>query len=87
MSDEIIKIDLHGMIFRDAKTELLDSLEGYCKSGYGKFEIIHGYRKGQVLRKYVREKLKGDFELKNPSYSLSQNISGKGVTTVIISTK
>ena len=72
------------MNFRDAITELLDSLEGYVKSGYTNFEIVHGYRKGQVLRKYIRTKLKGDFELKNPIYSLTQNISDKGSTTILI---
>jgi dsDNA-specific endonuclease/ATPase MutS2 len=84
VSDEPIQIDLHGMKFLQAKTELLDSLEGYCQAGYFTFKIIHGFHGGQVLRNYVRTSLKKDFELTYPQYSLTQLISEKGSTTIII---
>ena len=84
MSNEPIKIDLHGMKFREAKTGILDSLEGHCKAGFTIFEIVHGYRGGKVLRNYVRNKLKSEFEMENPIYCLTLNISGKGSTMILV---
>lgn len=77
-------IDLHGMRFIEAKTEILDCLEGYFKQGFTQFEIIHGFQGGTVLRDYVRRRLKNDFEKRIRKCSLILTNSSKGSTIVSI---
>ena len=84
VSSDIIKIDLHGMRFIEAKTELLDSIEGYFRQGFTTFEIIHGFQGGTVLRDYVRGNLKRDFENSIKSCSLICQRSTKGSTIVTL---
>ena len=72
------------MSFIEAKSELLDCLEGYYKQGYTSFEIIHGFQNGTVLRDYVRRTLKKDFERIIKNCSLSCLNSSKGSTIVVL---
>lgn len=70
------------MRFIEAKTELLDCIEGYFKQGFTTFRIIHGFQSGTILRDYVRSKLKKDFEKKISSCSLSCQSESKGTTVI-----
>lgn len=84
ISSDIITIDLHGLRFIEAKTELLDCLEGYFKQGFNSFEVIHGFKSGTVLKDYVRLKLKKDFEKRSKHCSLLVKKSSEGSTLVSI---
>lgn len=81
----MITIDLHGLRFIEAKTELLDSLEGYFKQGYKNFEVIHGYKNGTILKDYVRFSLKKDFEklTKKCSVVISSHSKGSSIVTLV----
>ena len=83
--NELITIDLHGYRFIEAKTELLDSIEGYYKQGFTEFQIIHGFKGGTTLKDYVRRSLKKDIERILKNCSLSLRSSSQGSTIVIIS--
>ena len=83
LSDSIT-IDLHDLRFIEAKTELFDSLEGYFRQGFTSFEIIHGFRNGSVIRKYVRYSLKKDFERRYKHCVLEVVVSEKGSTRIVL---
>lgn len=85
MINEIITIDVHNMRFIEAKTEIFDSLEGYIKQDFRKFEIIHGYKSGQIMKNYVRFKLKNEFEKNFKKCILTLTANGEGSTTISIS--
>ena len=83
-SAEVISIDLHGLRFIEAKTELLDSIEGYYKQGFTLFEVIHGFKGGTVLRDYVRLSLKRDFEKRYKKCLITVKTVSKGSTVILL---
>ena len=49
-----IKCDLHGYRLFDAIEEIIGVIECCISSGDSDIFIIHGYRRGQVLKNYFR---------------------------------
>ncbi len=47
-------VDLHGFNLKDAKEEVICTLEDILAKGQRKVAIIHGYRNGQVLKNYFQ---------------------------------
>lgn len=54
--DYKIKFDLHGFRLFDAIEEIIDIIEDSIYSRDYTLLIIHGYRRGQVLKNYFRSK-------------------------------
>ena len=85
MSSSTVVIDLHGLTFIEAKTELLDSLEGHIQLGYSIFEVIHGFKGGTVLRDYVRISFRRDFDRSfKKRFTLSVRSLNNGSTLLTI---
>lgn len=57
---KLFKLDLHGMILEEAKSELLNMLH-HIDVCYKGILIVHGYHKGTVLKNYIRK----EFEHRN----------------------
>jgi len=51
-----MKIDLHGLSLWEAKEELIYKFLEAKGRGIHKITIIHGYKKGEVLKNYIRSK-------------------------------
>ena len=49
-----MKIDVHGYELWEAIEEIVRALEECHIQGDSRIEIVHGYRKGQVLKNYIR---------------------------------
>ncbi|MEJ2248933.1 MAG: Smr/MutS family protein [Candidatus Lokiarchaeota archaeon] len=51
-----MKCDLHGFNLKDAIEEIMESIELCHLLGDNYLLLIHGYRRGQVLKNYIRSK-------------------------------
>ena len=49
-----MEIDLHGFELWEAKEEVLYFLEEYQVKGIREVKIVHGYHRGQVLKRYFQ---------------------------------
>ena len=73
-----MQIDLHGFCLNEAKEEVFWKLKEIVLNEQNQLDIIHGFRNGQVLKKYFQSKqfledikiygyvLKPKTNLKNP---------------------
>jgi hypothetical protein len=55
--DEILRMDLHGMIKEEVNMELtriLDNIPPHIKA----LDLVHGFNRGEILLKFVRREFK-----------------------------
>ncbi|OLS27651.1 MAG: hypothetical protein HeimC2_10990 [Candidatus Heimdallarchaeota archaeon LC_2] len=57
---DFVELDIHGYTKYETQTDLPRIMVEYFESGYTHFNIVHGFRSGNILQIYVRTKLKHD---------------------------
>ncbi len=56
-------LDIHGMLELEAKQVLEDFIKECLNNNYYKIIVIHGYKKGQVLKNMIWNKLESKYIL------------------------
>ncbi len=75
-----MEIDVHGMFLEDAIEEIIYCLRECKLNGIRRISIIHGYKHGKIIKKYLRSKgfVK---EIQREGFNLKQEIStNPGIT-------
>lgn len=78
----IREIDLHGKNLLFVQTELPDQIMDLYYSGFRIIRLIHGYNHGQVLRTYVRNRLRLDIKQLYPKHRFNITAEKKGTTLI-----
>ena len=81
---DTIRVDFHNMTLLEVKNWLFYEMNGYCKAGFKKFDCIHGFNHGTIIRDYIRGKFKQEFQNKNKDITLTIIPLENGRTQVII---
>jgi hypothetical protein len=85
VSGRMDKIDVHGKKLREASIYICNRVEEAFVVGFQGLTIIHGYKRGTVIRDYIRKgRLRRNLKLHHPKVPLLKlNRSDPGVTHVI----
>ncbi|OLS17037.1 MAG: hypothetical protein HeimC3_50110 [Candidatus Heimdallarchaeota archaeon LC_3] len=82
-----IRKDFHGMKLFQVRDWLLTDMIDYFEASFDEFFLIHGYNNGTVIRDYIRNDFKKEFQRIFNHLTLTLNMEHEGTTSVRVSKK